>query len=192
LTASSELPRRDALRGRKGIVKIVESKVSAGDREIFDLDEFLSRPLYAHLAHDSGDGPRHSPVWFHWDGRALWIIGGTTFPENLRREPRCAIGIVDWDPASGLSQHVGLRGRAEILEFDPAVARTVFNKYLGSDERGWDPRFREDIEGETGVPLVRFTPETVVVRDQSYKPPRARDGSVCQSRRDMSGETTTS
>ena len=31
-------------------MRIVERKVSAGDREIFDLDEFLSRPLYAHLA----------------------------------------------------------------------------------------------------------------------------------------------
>jgi hypothetical protein len=35
---------------------MVERTVSAGDREIFDLDEFLSRPLYAHLAHDHGQG----------------------------------------------------------------------------------------------------------------------------------------
>jgi hypothetical protein len=152
-------------------MRVVEQKVSEGDRPIFDLDEFLSRPLYAHLAHDSGSGPRESPVWFRWDGRALWIIGGTTFPENLRREPRCAIGVVDWDPATGLSQHVGLRGRAEVLPFDTEVARAIFAKYFGPDEAGWDPRFREDIEGETGVPLVRFIPETVVMRDQSYRPP---------------------
>ena len=101
------------------MMRIVERKVTAGDRDLFDLDEFLSRPLYAHLAHDSGNGPRESPVWFHWDGNGLWIIGGTSFPENLRREPRCAIGIVDWDRATGLSQHVGLRGRAEVLPFDP-------------------------------------------------------------------------
>src|SRR5262249_42710037 len=94
-------------------MKIVEKKVSAGEHEIFDLDEFLSRPLYAHLAHNSDEGPRESPVWFHWDGQALWIIGGTTFPENLKRDPRCAIGIVDWDPATGLSHHVGFRGKAE-------------------------------------------------------------------------------
>lgn len=157
---------------------IIEKRVSAGDRPIFDLDEFLSRPLYAHLAHASEQGPRESPVWFHWDGAALWIIGGTSFPANLRREPRCAIGIVDWDPASGLSQHVGLRGRAEVLPFDTAVARTIFGKYFGPDEERWDPRFREDIEGETGVPLIRFTPETVVMRDQSYKPPSGRDRGI--------------
>ena len=84
-------------------MRIVEQKVSAGGREIFDLDEFLSRPLYAHLAHGSEHGPRESPVWFHWDGQALWMIGGTTFPENLRRDPRCAIGVVDWEPAAGSS-----------------------------------------------------------------------------------------
>jgi hypothetical protein len=128
--------------------------------------------LYAHLAHDSGQGPCESPVWFHWDGQALWIIGGQTFPENLKREPRCAIGIVDWDRATGLSQHVGLRGRAEVLAFDPAIVRAIFRKYFGPDEQGWDPRFREDIEGATGLPLIRFTPETVVMRDQSYKAPR--------------------
>lgn len=153
-------------------MKIVEKKVSAGNREIFDLDEFLSRPLYAHLAHLSPDGPRESPVWFHWDGQAIWIIGGTTFPENLKREPRCAVGIVDWNPLSGLSQHVGLRGRAGVLPFDSAIARTIFRKYFGPDEAKWDPRFREDIDGETGGSLVRFIPETAVVRDQSYNPPR--------------------
>lgn len=90
-------------------MKVVEKKVSAGDREIFDLDEFLARPLYAHLAHNGEHGPRESPVWFHWDGQAIWIIGGTSFPANLKRDPRCALGIVDWDLATGLSHHVGLR-----------------------------------------------------------------------------------
>lgn len=107
-------------------MRIVEKRVSAGDRELFDLDEFLSRPLYAHLSHASEHGPRDSPVCFHWDGEALWIIGGTTFLENLRREPRCAIGVVDWDRTAGISQQVGLRGRAEVLPFDTAVARAIF------------------------------------------------------------------
>jgi hypothetical protein len=84
---------------------IVERTVSARDREIFDLDEFLNRPLYAHLAHNSERGPRESPVWFQWDGQAIWIIGGKSFPENLKRDPCCAIGIVDWEPTTGLSQH---------------------------------------------------------------------------------------
>ena len=78
---------------------------------------------------------------------------------------------MDRGPATGLRQHVGLRGRAEVLAFDPAVARTIFKKDFGPDEERWDPRFREDIEGETGLPLIRFTPDTGVLRDQSYKLP---------------------
>ena len=151
-------------------MNIVEKKVSAGDRAIFDLDEFLSRPLYAHLAHSSEQGPRESPVWFHWDGRAVWIIGGTTFPANLKRDPRCALGIVDWDPATGRSQHVGIRGTAAVLPFDVALARTVFRKYFGPREEDWDPRFDDLFAGGHGLEMVRITPETVVMRDQSYRP----------------------
>jgi hypothetical protein len=153
-------------------MKVVEKKVSAGGREVFDLDEFLSRPLYAHLAHNSEEGPRESPVWFHWDGRFVWIIGGTTFPANLKRDSRCALGVVDWDPATGLSHHVGLRGRAEVLPFDAAMARTIFRRYFGPDEGEWDRRFDDVFTGEHGLEMVRITPETVVMRDQSYSPTR--------------------
>jgi hypothetical protein len=153
-------------------MKIVEQNVSAGDGEVFDLDEFLSRPLYAHLAHASEDGPRESPVWFHWDGQAFWIIGGTTFPANLKRDARCALGIVDWDPPSGRSHHVGIRGRAEVLPFDPAMARTIFRRYFGPDETDWDRRFDDVFTAESGLEMVRLTPETIVMRDQSYRPTR--------------------
>jgi len=150
-------------------MRIIEKHVSAGDREIFDLEEFLSRPLYAHLAHDSADGPCESPVWFHWDGRAIWIIGGTSFPANLKRQPRCALGIVDWDLASGRSHHVGIRGQAEVLPFDGVMARTIFRKYFGPDDRDWDRRFDDVLSGELGLEMVRITPDTVVMRDQSYR-----------------------
>ena len=38
-------------------MNIVERSVSAGGRAVFDLEEFLSRPLYAHLAHNSALPP---------------------------------------------------------------------------------------------------------------------------------------
>jgi hypothetical protein len=153
-------------------MRIVEQKVSSGEGPLFDLDEFLSRPLYAHLAHSTGGEPRESPVWFHWDGLAVWIIGGTSFPANLKREPRCALGIVDWDPATGRSHHVGMRGSAEVLPFDVAMARTIFRRYFGPDEAEWDRRFDDVFINDNGLELVRFTPQTVVVRDQSYQPTR--------------------
>ena len=83
------------------------------------------------------------------------------------------LGIVDWEPATGLSHHVGMRGRAEVLPFDRATAKTIFRRYFGPDEDDWDPRFDYSATGEeVGLTMVRFTPETVVVRDQSYKPTR--------------------
>jgi hypothetical protein len=174
-------------------MKIVERSVSAGGRPVFDLDEFLSRPLYAHLAHSSEHGPRESPLWFHWDGQAIWIIGGTSFPANLKRDPRCALGIVDWEPATGLSHHVGMRGRAEVLPFDRAMAKTIFRRYFGPDEADWDRRFDYEATGEeAGLTMVRFTPETVVVRDQSYKPTRwARQEGVAAAALRLNDATST-
>src|SRR5262245_43203555 len=151
-------------------MKIVEQSVSAGDRPLFDLNEFLSRPLYAHLAHSSEQGLRESPVWFHWDGTAFWIIGGTSFPANLRRDPRCALGIVDWSLCTGRSQHVGIRGRAEVLPFDADIARTIFRRYFGPEAGEWDGRFDDVFSGESNLEMIRVLPGTGVVRDPSYKP----------------------
>lgn len=151
-------------------MRIVEQKVSAADRPLFDLEEFLSRPLYAHLAHNSEQGTRESPVWFHWDGQTFWIIGGASFPTNLKRDPRCALGIVDWELATGRSHHVGVRGQAEVLPFNAVMAKTIFRRYFGPREEDWDRRFADVFTGELGLEMVRIIPETLVVRDQSYQP----------------------
>jgi hypothetical protein len=71
-----------------------------------ELGEFLARPLFAHLATASREGPRDSPVRF--------------------------------------------------------LAR-----YLGATTADWHPRFRDTL-GDPDNLFVRFVPETVVARDQSY------------------------
>lgn len=146
------------------------------DRErSVELDEFLARPLFAHLATASQRGPRESPVWFLWEDDAVWIIGSResdTFPARIAADARCAIGIVDFDRTSGLVQHVGMRGRATVHPFDPNRARRLLRRYLGNDERTWDPRFSTTVTTpatEQAV-LLRFVPETVIARDVSYKP----------------------
>jgi len=142
-----------------------------GSRGTFDLEGFLCRPLFAHLATASEHGPRESPVWFSWEEGALWIIGDSddTFPGRVRADPRCAIGIVDFDPATGLVQHAGFRGRATVGPFDVDRARRLFSRYLGGEEAGWDDVFLEALD-DPGLVFVRFEPETVVVRDQSFRP----------------------
>ncbi len=151
-----------------------------GSRGTFDLEEFLLRPLFAHLATASERGPRESPVWFSWEEGALWIIGdsGDTFPKRVERESRCAVGIVDFDPTTGLVQHAGFRGWATVEPYDRNRVKRLFSRYLGGDKAGWADAFLEALDDPSLV-FIRFEPETVVVRDQSYRvtaPPTPSDG----------------
>ena len=145
----------------------------------FDLDEeaahrlmweILSRPLFAHLATDSEDGPRESPVWFLWENGALWIIGNSqtdSFPKRIAREPRCAVGVVDFGVSTGLVQHVGFRGRARLEPHDAHRMKRLLSRYMGEMET-WDARFVEILD-DTNYIFIRFEPDTAVVRDQSYE-----------------------
>jgi hypothetical protein len=137
-----------------------------------DLEEFLSRPLFAHLATASDEGPRNSPVWFLWEEGAAWVIGDrrtNTFLGRIESEPRCALGIVDFDRSAGLVHHVGLRGRATVEPWDPARAERLLARYLGPDVDAWDARFRDTLRDRANYAFVRVEPETVVARDQSYE-----------------------
>lgn len=143
-----------------------------------DLDVFLARPLFAHLATASSAGPRESPVWYLWEDGTMWIDGDrdtNSFTSRIIRDDRVAVGVVDSDASRGLIQHVGLRGTAELTAFDRGRAKRLYQRYLGPDIETWDPRFRAYLENpaESSV-LVRVDPETVVARDQSYMPSPGR------------------
>ncbi len=147
-------------------------KVIRDRKRTVELGAFLIRPLFAHLATASEDGPRESPVWFLWEDEALWIIGDErtdTFPKRIQAEPRCAVGIVDFDVLTGRVEHVGMRGRAAVVPFDVERAHRLLSRYLGDDERLWDERFRYALENPDTL-LVCFTPKTVVARDVSFRP----------------------
>ena len=134
------------------------------------MEEILARPLFAHLATASEHGPRESPVWFLWEGGVLWIIGNyetDSFPKRVEREPRCAVGVVDFEVSKGLVRHVGFRGRARVEPHDAERMKRLLGRYMGEPAL-WDPRFVEILDDADYV-FVRFEPETAVVRDQSYK-----------------------
>ncbi|WP_404456864.1 pyridoxamine 5'-phosphate oxidase family protein (plasmid) [Virgibacillus necropolis] len=141
-------------------------EIIKGERS-FDLDEFLKKPLFAHLSTASPEGPRESPVWFIWEDKFLWVIGtpGDTFPLRIGKNPNCAIGIVDFNPTTGKVLHAGFRGKATVEQFNFDLAKRLFTKYLGPKENNWDPRFKNQDPQNV---FIRFEPETVVVRDQSY------------------------
>ncbi|MFB4161595.1 pyridoxamine 5'-phosphate oxidase family protein [Geomicrobium sp. JSM 1781026] len=146
-------------------------KVIRDRKKSFDLDAFLQKPQFAHLATVTQNGaPRESPVWFYWDGAAIWVIGNPASDSFLARitdEPRCAIGFVEMEKRTGKVWHAGFRGHATVEPFDRAVARQILKRYLGDNEEEWDPRFQNL---DSANRLLHFVPETVVVRDQSFEP----------------------
>lgn len=135
----------------------------------FDIDEFLVKPLFAHLATASADGPRESPVWFLWEGGELWLIGNheDSFPKRLRADPRCAVGIVDLDLGKGTLRHVGIRGVASIEPLDEERLYRLLKRYLGADKTEWNAEFRSVVIDGLDL-MVRIRPESIVARDQSY------------------------
>jgi hypothetical protein len=134
----------------------------------FDLDEFLAQPLVAHLASSSPFGPRESPLWFLWEDRYVWFIGTTkdSFPKRIADEARCAVSFVEFTLDRGILRHVGMRGTAIVERLDNERMYRLLRRYLG-DETSWNANFKATVIDDLDL-MVRFTPESVVMRDQSY------------------------
>lgn len=152
------------------IVQDTDNSLGVGKSSSRDLlEDILSRPLFAHLSTSHENGPRDSPVWFLWEEEAIWIIGNyqvDSFPKRIECNPKCSIGIVDFNIGTGLVHHVGFRGRAVLLPQETERVKRLFNRYMG-EQQHWDPRFGA-VLGDDNWIFVRFEPETAVVRDQSY------------------------
>ena len=82
-------------------------------------------------------------------------------------QPRCAIGIINFDVSTGLVQHVGFRGQARLEAHDTERMKRLLRRYLG-ELGSWDPRFVKILDDANYI-FIRFEPETAVVRDQSYQ-----------------------
>jgi hypothetical protein len=137
-----------------------------------ELATFLERPLFSFLAQSSSDGPRVSPLWFLWEDGAPWHIAqlsGRSYPARVADDPRIAVAIVDFDPAVGRVQHVGVRGRAAVEPYDAGRAGRLRSRYLGAERDRWPDRFAELDPAD--YRLIRVDPDTVVARDQSYRGP---------------------
>jgi nitroimidazol reductase NimA-like FMN-containing flavoprotein (pyridoxamine 5'-phosphate oxidase superfamily) len=67
-----------------------------------EIDEFLTVQRTARVATTNGDGPHVTPLWFIWDGGALWLYSITKSRRwaDLRHDPRVAV-LVDEVPRGG-------------------------------------------------------------------------------------------
>ena len=62
-----------------------------------ELTSFLAEQRTCRFATVGPDGPHVAPVWFVWDGRALWVYSLTRSQRwaNLARDPRAAVVVDD-------------------------------------------------------------------------------------------------
>ncbi|MGW6060677.1 pyridoxamine 5'-phosphate oxidase family protein [Streptomyces sp. NPDC055189] len=94
-------------------------------------------------------GPHQVPLWFWWDGRAVWLCTGetTVTARNVRTEPRVRLALPD------TSDVVLLQGTAECF---PAadVPQDAGDGFAA--KFGWDPR-----KEEAPFCYLRVTPRMV-------------------------------
>ena len=134
----------------------------------FDVDEFLARPLTARVA---TDGPTVRPTWYLWEDGAFWILSGpwSALPGRVRARPRIALTVDVCELGTGVVRQVVASGNAELLPFDVPRGRRKLVRYLGGDERRWDPRFRAYLHGTPDTVWVRLRPSRLVAKDLSYE-----------------------
>lgn len=135
----------------------------------FEIDTVLCKPLMAHLSTVADEEPRESPVWFIWESSFLWIFGteSDSFTKRLRKEPRCAIGVVEFDLNQGILKHVGIRGISKIHSIDPNRLHRFVSKYLGDDKSQWNQWFVENIVDPLDT-MVQIVPTSIVAKNVSF------------------------
>lgn len=135
----------------------------------FDIEIVLKKPLMAHLSTIDKGEPRDSPVWFLWEDACLWIFGTNedSFVKRLTKEPRCAVGIVDFDLNKGILQHVGIRGVAQLHKVQKQRLSHFIGKYLGANKTDHNAWFIANIVEPLNV-MVQIIPKSVVAKDVSF------------------------
>jgi PPOX class probable F420-dependent enzyme len=101
-----------------------------------ELDSFLAEQRTCRFATTGPDGPHVAPVWFVWDGQALWIYSLTRSQRwaNLSRDPRVAIVVDDGHHYHEL-HGVEIEGEAVIVGPVPRTAEDPQPPELAEPER---------------------------------------------------------
>ena len=137
--------------------------------EASELDAFLARERVCRLATVGRSGAPHvSPVWFVWDGEALWInsIVRTQRWRDLENDPR-ASAVVDTGREFGALVGAELCGTMEVVGEVPRAGAPLpeleptellyARKYRNSDTFSYDGRHG----------WLRMRPDKIVSWDQT-------------------------
>jgi hypothetical protein len=81
-----------------------------------EVDAFLAEQLTCRVATVGRNGPHATPLWFAWQGGALWLTSVVHSQRwtDLRRDPRIAV-VVDAGTSYDELRGVELRGRVEVV-----------------------------------------------------------------------------
>lgn len=135
------------------------------------IESFLTRPLFCFFGQVAGGEPRISPLWYLWEDEQIWCIGDTeekSYTTRVEQHPETTVAVVDFDVQAGRVEHVGMRGRAELTPLTESRVFRLLRRYLGEATDEWDPRFA-DLDNDRWS-FIKFTPESIVARDQSFSP----------------------
>ena len=136
----------------------------------FDVERFLAQPLVARVA---TAGPVVRPVWYLWEDGAFWVFIGpwSGMAARLRKNPVFELVVDVCDIRTGLVRQVVARGEGSVRPLDAPRARRKLVRYLGPDERTWDPRF--SLAGDLAareLQWARLLPDRIIARDMSFRP----------------------
>lgn len=87
-------------------------------------DEFLATERTCRVATTGRDGPHATPLWFVWDGAALWLYSIVRSQRwtDLQRDPRIGV-VVDAGQDYFELRGVEITGRAEVIGEVPRVGQ---------------------------------------------------------------------
>jgi PPOX class probable F420-dependent enzyme len=146
------------------------SERSGGPLQGERLERFLGGRCLARIAVLRADGsPQVVPVWYHWDGEALWFVGRrhSSWCQNLQTDPRMA-AVIDIEGRFVLegeefvTPSVVFEGEAELVE-EPGgrqwmeVGRKMALRYRGEDGL----RYLEKTANQ-GRWLIRLVPSQIL------------------------------
>ena len=101
-----------------------------------ELTSFLAEQRTCRFATAGPDGPHVAPVWFVWDGQALWVYSLTRSQRwaNLARDPRAAVVVDDGHHYHEL-RGVEIEGEAAVVGPVPRTAEDPQPPELAEPER---------------------------------------------------------
>lgn len=142
------------------------------ENDTVDVDRFLARPLTAHVASITPEGPRVRPVWFLWEGGSFWILSGvwSALRGQIEDDARVSIVVDVADLGSGEVIQVIAIGRADVQPYDAERARRKLIRYLGDDLREYGERFDPKSMSDDTV-FIRISPTSMRAKDLSIHPP---------------------